>query len=550
MAAREASAPPPRRLRLAARGDLRHRAHPEARRVPRAAAGPGGSRGAPGATLASHHAAARGTLPFLPKELYPVLFKAAFADQRTLVLQDLVRAWPFPVLSFGKLLRRCRHCDRALLQEKPSKLCVQTVILGVVAYLNDALEDRHRRPSERQCLQVLDMTGLQDDGTDYGPESMSLWSRTVTLAKACIDVSKRQSERVKRASKRRKGPYSSSVTLPPPRPVSVEVRVDLFVNSTSYGVLKDALQSNAHSALRLKCRDFRAEELSIASTVGLLEFLDPASVRQVDLRFNNLGLSGLRVVLPHMAKFTNLVSLKLPYSNIDVRRLSAGTEGSLHYFAAQLGRLSRLKELNLGSSRLSGKLRQLLGDLQGPLESLELAFCYLLPNDLCYLSQSLHAPALKKLDLSGNNLSDSLLQPFQHLLGEASSSLLHLDIMECRLTDAHLEALLPALCRCSRLRYLGLFGNPLSTQGLKNLLQRTVALPDLRLVIYPYPVDCYSEDLPWPPSSSSLLNGSVDKEKFSRVSAELQQMLLSSSRADAVWTTNLCRHSTLDYFNL
>ncbi|XP_062426705.1 leucine-rich repeat-containing protein 14 [Rhea pennata] len=500
--------------------------------------------------LAGQQGAARAALRLLPAELYPVLFKAAFADERTLVLRDLVRAWPFPVLSLRQLLRRCRHCDRPLLREQPSRLCLQTVILGVVAFLSDALEHPHRGPSKRQCLQVLDMTGLQDDGAEHGPESMSLWSRTVTLAKACIDVSRHQSKCIERASKRRKGPYSSLVAPPPPWPVSVEVRVDLFVNSTSYGVLRDALQSNAHSALRLKCRDFRAEELSVASTVGLLEFLDPASVRQVDLRFNNLGLSGLGVVLPHVAKFTNLVSLKLPYSNIDVRRPSAGMEGSLRFFAAQLGRLSCLKELNLGSSRLSGKLRQLLGDLQGPLESLELAFCYLLPTDLSYLSQSLHALALKKLDLSGNNLSDSLLQPFQHLLGKASSSLLHLDIMECRLTDAHLEALLPALCRCSRLRYLGVFGNPLSTRGLKNLLQRTAALPDLQLVVYPYPVDCYAEDLPWPPSSSRLWSGAVDEEQFSRVSAELQQMLSSCRRADAVWTTNLCRHSTLDYFSL
>ncbi|XP_019386539.1 PREDICTED: leucine-rich repeat-containing protein 14 [Crocodylus porosus] len=500
--------------------------------------------------LVSHHATARSALEVLPTELYPVLFKAAFLDKRTLVLQDLVQTWPFPVLSFQRLLRHCRHCDRALLQEKPSKLCVQTVILGVVAYLSAALEGRSHGSSRQHCLRVLDMTGLQDDGADQGSESMSLWSRTVTLAKACIDVSKQQSKCTQRTSKRRKGPYSSPAALPPPRLVSVEVRVDLFVNSTSYGVLKDALQANAHSALRLRCRDFRAEELSIASTVGLLEFLDPASVRQVDLRFNNLGLSGLRVVLPHMAKFTNLVSLKLPYSNIDVRRLSAGMEGSLHYFATQLGRLSCLKELNLGSSRLSGRLRQLLGNLQGPLESLELAFCCLLPSDLAYLSQSLHTPALKKLDLSGNNLSDALLQPFQHLLREAAGSLLHLDIMECRLADTHLEALLPILCCCTRLRYLGVFGNPLSTRGLKTLLLRTGGLSALRLVIYPYPVDCYSEDLPWPPSSSSLLNSSVDEEKFSQVSAELQQMLLSADRDDAIWTTNLCRHNTLDYFNL
>ncbi|KAG8134055.1 hypothetical protein E2320_011794 [Naja naja] len=437
--------------------------------------------------VVSHYTTLQDALGFLPKELYPVLFKAAFMDKRTPSLQQLVQTWPFPVLSFQKLLRKCQHCERALIREKPNKLCIQAIILGV------------------------------DEG--HGPESMSLWSRTVTLAKACLDVSKQQSKCLKRSSKRRKGPYSSSVALPAPQPVSVDVWVDLFVNSTSYVVLKDALQINSGNALRLRCRDFRAEELSIASTVGLLEFLDPAGVRQVDLRFNNLGLSGLRVVLPHLTKFTNLASLKLPYSNIDVRRLTVGMEGSLQ-------------------------------DLRSPLESLELAFCYLLPNDFAYLSQSLHTSALKKLDLSGNNLSDSLLQPLQGLLTEAASSLLHLDIMECRLMDSHLNLLLPALCRCTRLRYLGVFGNPISAKGVKNLLHKTVGLLDLRLVIYPYPVDCYGDDLPWPPTSSNLLNGSVDEEKFSRVSNELQQMLLSANRGDAIWTTNLCRHNSLDYFSL
>ncbi|NXW52744.1 LRC14 protein, partial [Nyctiprogne leucopyga] len=79
----------------------------------------------------------------------------------------------------------------------------------------------------------------------------------------------------------------------------------------------------------------------------------------------------------------HLLSLKLPYSNVDVRR--PATDVGLRCLAAQLGRLNQLKELNLGSSRISGKLRQLLGDLQTPLESLELAFCYLLPGDFTFL---------------------------------------------------------------------------------------------------------------------------------------------------------------------
>ncbi|NXT50993.1 LRC14 protein, partial [Pluvianellus socialis] len=494
--------------------------------------------------LVSHRPAARRALDLLPTELYPVLFRAAFLDERTLALRDLVGTWPFPVLSFQRLLGHRRCGRRPLLGEKPSKLCVQAVILAVVAHLRRELEEPDRDPS-RCRLRVLDMTGLQDDDTDRGPEWMSLWSGTVALAKACIEVSKHQSECRKRGSKRHKGPSGASAA---PQPVGVEVRADLFVNGTSFGVLRDALQTAA-GPLRLKCRDFHAEELSVAGTVSLLESLEPAGVRRVDLRFNNLGLAGLCAVLPHLARFTNLLSLKLPYSNVNVRRPAAGMDAGFRRLAGQLGRLSCLKELNLGSSRLSGKLRQLLGDLQTPLESLELAFCHLLPTDLAFLSQSLHAPALKKLDLSGHDFSENLLQPLRHLLEETSASLLHLDLMECRLTDSRLEALLPTLCRCSRLRCLGLFGNPLSTPGLKTLLRKTVALPDLRLVVYPYPMDCYSPEPPRPPSGW-LFEDAVDEERFAAVSAELCRMLVSSGRADAVWTASLSRHGALDYFSL
>ncbi|NXL55060.1 LRC14 protein, partial [Podilymbus podiceps] len=498
--------------------------------------------------LVSHRPGAHRALALLPAELYPVLFQAAFLDGRTLTLRDLVATWPFPVLSFPRLLGRYRN-RHSLHGEKPSKLCVQAVILAVVAHLRRALEEPCRGTSESRCrLRLLDMTGLQDDDADCGPEGMSLWSGTVALAKACIEVSKHQNQCLKNGSKRRKGPSGASAA---PSPVGVEIRADLFVNGTSYGVLRDALRTGVAGPLRLKCRDFHAEELSVASTVALLESLEPAGVRRVDLRFNNLGLAGLCAVLPHLARFTDLLSLRLPYSNVDVQRLATGTDAGLRCFAAQLGRLPCLKELNLASSRLSGKLRQLLGDLQVPLESLELPFCYLLPGDFAFLSQSLHAPALKKLDLSGHNFAENLLQPLRCLLEVTSASLLHLDLMECRLTDARLEVLLPALRRCSRLRCLGLFGNPLSTPGLQTLLRQTAALPDLRLVVYPYPVDCYSRELPRPPSASDrLFEDVVDEERFTAVSVELCRMLVSSGRADTVWTTSLCRHGGLDYFAL
>jgi hypothetical protein len=64
------------------------------------------------------------------------------------------------------------------------------------------------------------------------------------------------------------------------------------------------------------------------------------------------------------------------------------------------------------------------------------------------LARSSHAAHLKKLDLSGNDLSGSQLSPFQCLLQAAAATLLHLELTECQLADAQLLATLPTLTLC------------------------------------------------------------------------------------------------------
>ncbi|KFO61772.1 Leucine-rich repeat-containing protein 14, partial [Corvus brachyrhynchos] len=432
-------------------------------------------------------------LPALPAHLYPILFQAAFLDGRPLVLRDLVTAWPFPVLNFQRLVGR-----RELLRDHPCKLCVQAVILAVVAQLRRDLEEPGR-DSRRFRLRLLDMTGLPDAASGRAPDGMSVWSGTVALAKACVEVSKHQREFQRRGSKRHKGRSGAATAAAAPQPPGVDVHADLFVNGTSYGILRDALQTGAAGPLRLHARQ----------------------------------------------------CLKLQYSNVDVRRPTPESAIGIRCLAGQLGMLPSLRELNLGSSRLSGNLRQILCDLQAPLESLELAFCSLLPADLAFLSQSFHAPALKRLDLSGHDFSQSLLEPLRLLLEETSASLLHLDLMECRMADSHLDALLPTLRRCSRLRFLGLYGNSLSTAALKDLLQKTLELPDLRLVVYPFPVDCYKPEPPRRiPGSRRIYEEPMDGERLAAASAEISQLLANSGRTDLVWTYNPYGHGAMDYFSL
>lgn len=471
-------------------------------------------------------------LPLLPRELFPLLFKVAFMDKKTAVLRELVHTWPFPLLSFQQLLQERAHCSRAL-QERLSTESMQAVILGLTARLHTSEREAATQPfCRKHALRVLDMTGLLDDGVDQDPGTMSMWDCTAAVARTCI-------------AQQQGGPAEPGLSLPVP----VEVRVDLRVNRASYTFLREALQSSMDSPLRLCCRDLRAEDLPMHNTVALLQLLDAGCLRRIDLRFNNLGLRGLSVIIPHVARFQHLASLRLHYVHGDSRQPSVDGEDNFRYFLAQMGRFICLRELSMGSSLLSGRLDQLLSALQSPLESLELAFCALLPEDLHFLAQSRHAAHLKKLDLSGNDLSGSRLMPLQGLLQAAAATLLHLELTECQLADAQLLATLPTLTRCASLRYLGLYGNPLSMAGLKELLRDSVVQAELRTVVHPFPVDCY-EGLPWPPPASVLLEASINEEKFACVETELHQLLLAAGRAHVLWTTDIYGRLAADYFSL
>ncbi|XP_072432513.1 leucine-rich repeat-containing protein 14-like isoform X1 [Chiloscyllium punctatum] len=513
----------------------------------------------------SDYASTRKALDYIPREIYPVLFKAAFLDIRTLVLRDVVQRWPFGVLNFSTILKKCKHCDRDVIREKPNKQCLQAVIMGVKDYLLNELRqsrsasNRKTKASTSQdsiklrkhrLLRVVDLTGLQDDGDRQDADTIGQWSRTVALAKACIDISRTSRRDEYSSSKRRKGRSGTALDANCENQLCVELHANLFITSNSYTTVKDALQIGKSSPLCLKCRDLRAEELSAKKTVSILELLDPVVLRKIELRYNNLGLAGLNTLFPYFPLFGNLSSLRLPYSNIDVRHMTPEMEESFQSMVSMLGQLPNVKELNLASSRLSGRIRELLNVLQKSLESLELAYCYLLPADATYLANSHHAPYLKKLDLSGNNLSDVLLGPFCQILQHSSTSLVYLDIMECRVMDRQLTTFLPALGLCSQLQYFSCFCNPISSQGLKALLHTAVQLPVLKVVVHPIPVDCYEEGLPWPPSTYDLIDYSIDQEKLSRVDAELNEIRLKAVRTDILTTVELYNDFSLDILQL
>ncbi|NXM85030.1 LRC14 protein, partial [Oenanthe oenanthe] len=78
-------------------------------------------------------------------------------------------------------------------------------------------------------------------------------------------------------------------------------------------------------------------------------------------------------------------SLKVQCNDVDVEHLAPESGMTIHDVARKLGMLPSLRELSLEYNQLSGNLCQILCNLQAPLESLELAFCSLLPTDLAFL---------------------------------------------------------------------------------------------------------------------------------------------------------------------
>ena len=165
------------------------------------------------------------------------------------------------------------------------------------------------------------------------------------------------------------------------------------------------------------------------------------------------------------------------------------------------------------------------------------------PADLAYLSCSHHASTLQQLDLSENHLDENTLPSIRRLLSQASSSLQHLSLSGCGLTDGLLGLLLPSLGGCRALKSLALALNPLSMSGLVDLVRMVVRMPSLRQLLYPNPLEDYQPGLPDLPSSAQLLDWPLDETTgINLTSSQLNRVLIESRRSDLFLTCDLLNY--------
>lgn len=520
--------------------------------------------------VVSDHSSSPCWLRWVPRELYRPLLEAAFRSSRPLAVGELVQRWPERSLRVGG---RRKQGERP-----PNRLCIQALLLAVVRGLSD----------QRSVLQVLDLSGLQGDEGSVG-DPMGGWSLTVALCTMVVqaragakrvqkkegerdrkrfsalqrdaDVKRERGHRAKAMSeeeitqgvRRRMEIEKKSEALPlhegdtrmdcedKNADVLVHVRADLFVNARSWERVRAAL--NTHGPLKLQCRYLRVEEISVPSIKTLLDLLPHQGLLGIDVRYSSLGVAGLAELLPLLSTFPALNSLRLHYCNLDFRRDSPGQDEALRDLSQGLTQLHQLKCLSLTALRLPGQLRVLLSSLPQPLEILELPYLSLSPADLAYLSCSHHASTLQQLDLSENRLDEATLPSIRRLLSQTFSSLQHLSLSGCGLTDNLLRLLLPSLGCCNALKSLALALNPLSMAGLMDLVRTAVRMPSLRQLLYPNPLEDYQPGLPELPSSAQLLDWPLDETtEINTTSTQLNRLLMENGRSDLLLTCDLLNY--------
>lgn len=542
--------------------------------------------------VVSDHSSSPCWLRWVPRELYRALLEAAFSSCRPLAVGELVQRWPERTLRVGG--RRKQG------QTPPNRLCIQALLLAVVRGLSDhrcalqfldlcglqgdeggmgdpmggwsltvalctmvvqakaGAQRAQRREGERErkrfsALQrerdVKRERGQRKKGTEVAGskernQKEGMGSSVVISEEELIKGVRRRMEMEKKREGALTDEGSSSNDSEEKdgvSDVSLHVRADLFVNARSWERVRVAL--NTHGPLKLQCRYLRVEEISVSSIRTLLDLLPRQGLLGVDVRYSSLGVAGLAELLPLLSTFPTLNSLRLHYCNLDFRRDHHGQEEALRDLSQGLTHLQHLQRLSLTALRLPGQLRVLLSSLSQPLEILELPYLSLSPADLAYLSCSHHASTLQQLDLSENRLDETTLPSVRRLLFQASSSLQHLSLSGCGLTDGLLGLLLPSLGGCRTLKSLALALNPLSMAGLLDLVRTTARMPSLHQLLYPNPLEDYQPGLPELPSSAQLLDWPLDETtEVNATSTQLNRMLRDSGRSDLFLTCDLLNY--------
>ncbi|XP_039084888.1 PRAME family member 12-like [Hyaena hyaena] len=421
----------------------------------------------------------------LPTELFPPLFMAAYASGCNETLKAMVQAWPFARLPLGGLV------------QMPDQRTLQAVLGGL-----DLLLARKVRP-RRWKLRVLDLRNTSQN-------FWSVWSAATTHE--CLWVGP-----VAEDSLRMKEPLGPLVVF-----------IDLCLRHKALDEVFAHLISWAtkrRKSLQLCCKKVTIFRMPIQNIKKVLNKVQLDCILEVEVKFT-WKLSTLGTFASYLGQMTNLQRLVLSH----IHEPSKEERQQITKFTSQLLQLHHLRKLHMDSPTfLVGCLDQMLRCLKAPLETLSITHCRLTELDLACLSQCLSISQLKELALNGVKLTSFSLKHLQVLLDTVAATLQDLELEYCDLSDAHLEAILPAVSRCHQLRAFSIRGNPLSMAIVGRLLHQTTRLRRLSLEVYPAPLESYDS------------RGTIHLGRLAQAQAELREILKDLGRSRTIWlSTGSC----------
>ncbi|XP_052574555.1 PRAME family member 12-like [Peromyscus californicus insignis] len=440
-------------------------------------------------SLLSNQALAISALEFMPTNFFPPLFKEAFDGRHLGLLKAMVAAWPFACLPVGALMKT------------PDVEALQAVLEGL-----DMLQSQKVRP-RRWKLQVLDLRNVHHDflGVWTGPQAGAHSTET--------------------GSEKQVGRYLPRYVLRPRLKVVTDFSFRFQLKEHQTCLLQWAQQRKG--SVRLCCLRMTICALPVEIIKKVLDIFHPHYIEELEL-FTNQVLPFLGHFASCLGRMRNLHKFRLTQIYLSTDRvvcpiLTYTEEKCAIKFLSQFSKLNCLQHFSMnGVSFSSDHMKHLFRCLKTPLESLCITLCQLSQSYLKHLSQCLRLCHLKHLNLNGVELSKIRPTHLRVLLENVADTLQNLELMQCRMKDSQLSALLPALSQCSQLTRVNFYDNNLSMAVLKDLLQSMANLSKLTVELYPAPLECYDRQ------------GYILVEKFTQVCPELWDIVTAQRQPKSV----------------
>ncbi|XP_007537731.2 melanoma antigen preferentially expressed in tumors-like [Erinaceus europaeus] len=448
-------------------------------------------------SLLTNEPAAINALEELPRDIFVTLFNVAFLGGHKKMLKSIVTLWPF----------HCLHIGTLFIEESYNEL-LEAMVDGL------QMRPAQKSPYWRTKLRILD---LRQD-----PDCETVCSDRTTYP-FCFQSCIHSNHSILKIEETQHNSSCPGVADSESRPPVDWEPIEILVDITFDGSLKEMkfisclLSKVEHSfgSLHLCCRNLQIDNISIHK--NSLQFLDVGCIEHLEV--NKIQLKEITSFGDQMIHVDSLSLSNISFKTYKGRNFRT--------FLTWLRRLNNLQELNLSFVCIRDQMSRLLRFLPLQLDTLCLSFCDLSQRDIIVLSQSSKISQIKLLNLSNNQIFWDVYEPFLTLLEKVSSTLQHLELNNCLLTDSTLSAIFPSLSCCYHLRVLSFAFNPITMPALMDFLQNLATMVDLKYVIYPVPVHCYEH---W------NINGNLDQQKLAEVQAQLNVMLQAVHREDMNWS--------------